>query len=467
MTGKAPTGVLTQDPTIAEQFAAWVSGLRFADLPPDVVEQAKQAVADTVGVMVAGAATARVAPYRRLVGDGTADGPATITGEQAGFRSQDAAFVNAIYAHSSELDDIFLAAGGHPGVVTVPAALATAEQLDGSGADLLTAVVAGYEIMHRSINPIFPHTQRRGFQGTGLAGPFGSAAVAGSLRGLDARTLANAFGIAGCSSSGLMEYDQSGGESKRLYAGLGSRAGIEAAALAADGVTGPLTIYEGRRGVFHAFADHADIERATEGLGAGYRIATHRHVKPYPVVASIHGALDALRVLVPKPVPSSEIRRVTITVPQLALSHGGAIRVPTDTLSAQFSFAYAVAVWVLTGTVDVHWFEDEAFRGSSEVAAVCALVEVVADTQLERDAQQGGGTVRVEFADGRAETASRPIPSGRPDNPLTAEERRDRFARLTRPSLGAARADELYAALAALDTAPSVAGVTALLRKGK
>jgi 2-methylcitrate dehydratase PrpD len=189
-------------------------------------------------------------------------------------------------------------------------------------------------------------------------------------------------------------------------------------------------------------------------------------VKPYPVVASIHGTLDSLRVLVPSPIPAAAIRRVIISVPPLALSHGGAVQLPADTLSAQFSFAFAVAVWVLTGTVDVTWFEDTAFRQSAEVAAICSAVQLEADPALSPDAQQGGATVRVEFADGNVRTHAQPVPTGRPDNPLGPQEMRARFDRLTIPVLGPDRSARLHSALRCLKEAPSVDELTALLRAG-
>ena len=441
---------------IAMHFAEWVTTLKYDDLSPAVIEQAKQAFADTVSLMVMGSGVERVAPFRALA---TSDphGGASIVGESDRFRPRDAAFVNAIFAHSSELDDIFLQAGGHPGVATAPAALAVAERNGLSGRDLIVAISAGYEIMHRSINPIFPYTQRRGFQGTGLAGPFGSTAAVGSLLRVDAATLGNALGIAGCYSSGLMEYDQSGGESKRLYAGLAARAGIESVDLALAGVTGPLTIYEGKRGVFNAFSDERHVELATQGLGTEeFRIATRRHVKPYPVVASIHGALDALETLVPGVIAAEDVTHVRVILPPLALTHGGAIGVPTDTLSAQFSFAFSIAVRLLTGAVDTRWFEDEVFRNSTEVASVCAKVSLEADPELEANAQQGGATVEITFADGRTARSSNPIPVGRPDNPLSAAQRRARFVRFTEPALGAGGSAQLWSLFEGLESVDAV-----------
>jgi 2-methylcitrate dehydratase PrpD len=438
--------------TIAEQFARWAVGVTFDDLPEGVVIEARNAISDIVSLMVLGSTVERVAPYRALVAENPLAGSATIARDAGLFAPAAAAFVNAIYAHSSEYDDIYLEAGGHPGVAVIPAALAVAEQRRLSGRQLIAAVAVGYEVMHRSINPIFPYTQRRGFQGTGLAGPFGSAAAVGSLRNTDAAILAHAFGIAGCYSSGLMEYDQSGGESKRLYAGLAARAGIESVELAMAGISGPLTIFEGRRGVFNAFADERHPERATAGLGSGFRIATHRHVKPYPVVTSIHGALDALRVLVPLPLDPGDIDSITIVVPPLAVSHGGAIGVPKDTLSAQFSFAFSVAVWVLTGSTDMRWFEDDAFRRSEQVAALCSKVVLRPDPRLEADAQQGGATVEIVFADGRKSINESPIPSGRPDNPLSEEQRIERFSGFTEPGLGTKRSAALFDALQSLDS---------------
>ena len=99
-----------------------------------------------------------------------------------------------------------------------------------------------------SVGPIHRRTLELGWHGTKIGGVFGAAAATGKILNLNALELANAFAIAASDASGTMEYDQSGGEIKRFHAGLASRSGVEAAILAAAGLTGPLTIFEGKRG---------------------------------------------------------------------------------------------------------------------------------------------------------------------------------------------------------------------------
>ena len=82
----------------------------------------------------------------------------------------------------------------------------------------------------------------------------------------------HAFGIAGSHSAGTMEYDQTGGEIKRVHAGIAARGGIQAAMLARLGLTGPPTIIEGKRGFCRVFADQYDMDVITRDLGTDFKI---------------------------------------------------------------------------------------------------------------------------------------------------------------------------------------------------
>jgi 2-methylcitrate dehydratase PrpD len=99
--------------------------------------------------------------------------------------------------------------------------------------------------------------------------------------------MVNAFGIAGSHSAGSLEYDQSGGEVKRLHAGLAARGGIQSAMLAQYGLTGPETIIEGKRGFCHIFAEQSKPELIVKDLGQTFNIR-NAWLKMYPAIATIH-----------------------------------------------------------------------------------------------------------------------------------------------------------------------------------
>jgi 2-methylcitrate dehydratase PrpD len=441
--------------TLSGTLAEWVVSLRFEDLPAAVVSAAKESIRDTLAGAVLGAHTGRVQQFGALMGAGSTSESATSILRGSGVPVAEAAMYNAICAHGCELDDTLLGAGGHPGSVVVPAALAVAEGADLSGADLITAVVAGYELMYRTVAPIFPSNQQRGFQATGLGGPFAAAATVASLTGADAAEMQDAFGIAGTYAAGLLEYDQTGGESKRLYAGLAARSGIESVELSRRGISGPRTIYEGRRGVFAAFGDELDEELATVGLGTDFSIVSKRRVKRYPTVGSFHGALDAIGELMDDGLRPDDIERIDVFLAPLSVVHGGAVTIPTDTVSAQFSCRYSVAVRILFGSNDLAFYEDSELWADARVLELGRKIFVLADDRLDALAEQGRGRVAVTTTDGRVLRNDQPVPAGRPDNPLSDAEFQQRFTRFTRVLPDDAR-HELDDELSRLESVKSV-----------
>ena len=105
------------------------------------------------------------------------------------------------------MDDVTTTSSLHPGVAALPAALALAEEADALPRDVLTAVVAGYEVIMRVGDAINgSEAYKVGFHPTAVAGDCGAAAIAASLLRLDADQAAHALGIAGSIAAGSMEY---------------------------------------------------------------------------------------------------------------------------------------------------------------------------------------------------------------------------------------------------------------------
>src|ERR1700733_5616381 len=132
------------------QLARYAAGLRYEDLPSAVVAKAKDIIADTVAACICGAEM----PWSRLVIDYAErtgpGGTSKILGRGTEVQAPAAALANGALAHSFELDSLTRSgAGAHPGATVLPPALAVAQQIGASGRQLITAVVAGNEVMIR------------------------------------------------------------------------------------------------------------------------------------------------------------------------------------------------------------------------------------------------------------------------------------------------------------------------------
>src|SRR6202007_3005537 len=137
----------------------------------------------------------------------------------------------------------------HCGCTVVPAALSVGYERAISGAQLIEAVVAGYEVAICLARACAPDLRQRGFHPTSAVGPFGAAMATAKLRGLNATQRANALGIAASSAAGLFAFVGGGGDIKRLHAGHASREGMQAALLAEQGTEGPPGVIESRDGL--------------------------------------------------------------------------------------------------------------------------------------------------------------------------------------------------------------------------
>ncbi len=282
------------------QLAEYAAGLRYEDLPPEVVVAAKECIIDTVAACICGSAlpwSRIVIDYAERTGPG---GTSHILGRGSAVQAPAAALANGALAHAFELDSLTRpGAGAHPGATVLPPALAVAQQagVSATGRDLIAAFVAGNEVMIR-IGRATGHTnEARGFHAPGTTGPFGAAVACGHLLRLDAKGMTNAIGIAGSLAGGLLEFARGdGGTVKRLHLGRASEAGVLAASLAQAGFAGPRTVIEGEFGFLRVFCTEFDESHLTRGLGTDY-VMRSAVLKRYPVHATAHAAVRAVRDL--------------------------------------------------------------------------------------------------------------------------------------------------------------------------
>src|ERR1700730_5966969 len=132
--------------SVTPRLGQWVSELTLASVPADVVAHLKLCVLDSIGCGLYGAAQR----WGKIAGDVavgfSGSGVSSLFGRAEKVSPPDAALANGTAVHGFEIDDAHVASSHHPGAVTLPAALAVAEAKAASGAELVVALVAGYEI---------------------------------------------------------------------------------------------------------------------------------------------------------------------------------------------------------------------------------------------------------------------------------------------------------------------------------
>jgi len=425
------------------RLAEYAAALRYEDLPAAVVQQAKECIIDTVAAGICGSAL----PWSRIVIDYAertgAGGRSHILGRGSTVQAPAAALANGALAHAFELDSLTRpGAGAHPGATVLPPALAVAQEKGADGRALITAFVAGNEVMIR-IGRATGHTnEARGFHAPGTTGPFGAAAAAGHLLGLDADAMTNALGIAGSLCGGLLEFARgNGGMVKRLHLGRASEAGVLAASLAAAGFTGPRTVIEGQFGFLRVFCTAWDEAELTRGLGDEFVVST-TVLKRYPCHATAHAAVKAVRELQAEHgFAGAAIEAIAVTGTERMIERHN-IPKPADLMLAQYSIPFSVALALCREARDPESW-DESALADPQIRSLARRVQLVP--------QPGGGhgatgsTVTITLSDGRR--LERRAESGM----LEPGELADKFQRLTRAALGENGAAALYDRLRRLE----------------
>jgi 2-methylcitrate dehydratase PrpD len=393
-----------------------------------------------------------------------------VVGEAFRSAPEHAAFVNGVAGHAFELDDYHLASLNHPGTVAVPAALAIGDLAGASGAQVLTAMAAGYEVMGRIGRGVAPsHLYDRGFHPQSTIGVFGAAVTAARLLDLRPGAMAHAIGLAASHAGGTVEYSQSGGESQRLHAGLAAAGGVRSALLAQGGYVAPREPLEGRFGFCRAYADRFDLALMTQDLGSRW-IAEYTAFKIRPYHGMVHTAVDvALEAAGGRRLDPDAIERITIAASAHASRFLGALGSEIgSTVEAQFSLHMPVAHALLDGGTLDSMLE---FNPRDErIRRLARKVEIVLDDEAERDYHSGGlrgpkflNKVTITLADGGVLTA-RNYAKGSPENPLSVGELRGKFQTLAGRALPADRVTALITHVERLDQLDDVRTLTALLR---
>ena len=445
---------------LTQRFAEYAANIRHADLPADVEARTRFLILDLAGNMLRGRHDAEssaplLAAARAM---GLMQGNHVLWGDSQRASPLGAALLNGAFAHSLDFDDTHAAGTLHPGAPVIPAALAAAEMVGAKGADVIAAVVAGYEVMNRlAISMPAGDHYDRGYHPTATCGVFGAAAAAGRVLGLDAAAIADAFGIALSQSAGSLQFLANGAWTKRFQVGWAAMAGLAAALTAREGFRGAAEALEGKAGFLRAYSPNPTPERALQGLGHQYELK-ETAVKPYPSCRYGHACVDAaLALRAEHGLKPEEIEGVTMGLPNKGMLLVGAPleykQHPKNVVDGQFSGPFVVSCALVHGH-----FGWDSYARMDEPALRALMPKVVTeedpDAQAEFPANMSGKlTVRAR---GRSFTKFVVVPKGEPANFLTEAELRAKFHGLADAVLGAERAAALADAVLGLAAAPDV-----------
>jgi 2-methylcitrate dehydratase PrpD len=444
-------------------LAGYVANLKYDDIPPEVQDRAKALTLDFLGSAIRARRDAESTPsllkmLETLSLDGA--GEATVFGDARTWTPAVAALLNGALGHSLDFDDTHADSSLHASAPVVPAAFAVGEMVAASGREVLTAIVAGYEVCCRLGNALDPTSHyARGFHPTATAGTYGAAAAAAKLFGLSQDQIVAAFGVSGSQAAGSLQFLVNGAWNKRYQVGAAAMNGVIAASLAQSDFVGAVESVEGKHGLLVGYSDNSHPHKATAGLGATYE-TMKIGVKPYPSCRYTHAAIDALIAMRREHnLTPVQVKRVEIGLHRNGITLTGDAatkRHPRSVVGGQFSMFFTGAVALDQGRFG---WDDYERLGDAAIDALADRFDVVQDDRLEIGRSHPfGARVAIETEDGVHERLY-PDPSGEPGSFPDRAAMQQKFLTLARPVL-AGRADQLADAILSLERFDRVAQAT-------
>ncbi len=449
--------------TLAGKAAAWSSTVDLDRVPEAVVVTAKHCIADLVGVTLAGAADPLCEKTFRHVLENHAPGACTILGQSKRISPVGAALANGTAGHVLDFDDTSYTGIMHGSTVVFPAALAAVEHAGGDGRRLLEAFIAGSEVVYAVAMLCATGHYFKGWWSTATFGVFGAAAAAARGLGLDAQKTQTALALAGIQASGLKA--AFGTDAKPYMAGRAAAIGVEAALLAARGLTGPADVLENSRGFLALLNDghveHGEIDK----LGKVWRLVEPGiFFKQFPVCSAAHAATQLTQSLIEThALLDSDILAVTCEVtPTVAISlvHDR----PTSPQEAQFSMPFALGSILAFGDIGISSLNGHVLADPTLRRAM-AKVTMIRNDALHSEAAPEGAKVTIHTQDGQTVSGYLGQPKGMPGNPMSEQDLHLKFRNCCETGgLDAAATEQLHRHISALERAPTALGPLAARR---
>jgi 2-methylcitrate dehydratase PrpD len=350
--------------TILSRLAETIQKVKSQPITDHEKNELKNAILDRIGCGLGARRLAVGQEMSSYLKKNHCPGGSTVWGTDTETQAHLAALVNGASSSHLEYDS-------HDSMI--PAAVALGEIHGATGELLLQSLKIGYitgVILRRLLAS---EIERRGLHWPAYIAAFVSSAACSNILGSTIDEAANAMSIAAALSPvAPFESFTRGATVKDLYGGWGNMLGVQSAQLGGLGLTGPITLFEGDRGLFRNWLDgNPDAETVDAALDIG-EIEMVFHIKPFPCCTSAHPALSALEKLISEN-PSlnpDEIERVEIETYRFGADLSDESN-PDTPIGAKVNIPFLTASMLVHGRLlpehsERPWILDEGIRGLAD-----------------------------------------------------------------------------------------------------
>ena len=415
------------------RLTAFITDISYEKLPEEMVELAKQAIIDTLGVAIAGWNEPAVEKAKKVYvsQESGLGGVSSLWGEPMKADCDKAAIINGTASHVLDYDDASVGVVIHPSAPVLSAITPLAEKLKSSGKEVITAYSIGTEVMIRIGQVMGIRHYNLGWHATDTLGTIGAAAAASYLLHLTEDQCSHAIAIAASMTGGLQK--NFGSMTKSLHVGLAASHGIQAAILADQGFTGNKDIF-GKRGFFMAFSGGADEEELQKGMdsitfGEPFDMLEGLSVKKFPCCFGTHRFIQgALELKEEHQLSLEDIDEIVLQAQPrslLPLVHSR----PVTGLQGKFSAEYTVLAAIADGHVRLSSFEDNQVL-RADIQKLIPAVKVLELQESEEDKRLNrrlAVEIRIKTTNGQVYEKKVQHAPGSKEKPMSEAEHREKW----------------------------------------
>jgi len=445
------------------KLSKYIASATTKPIPEKVSQRAKLHLIDTFAAMISGSrldAGKKAISYIKTLG-GTPE--ASVIGTNIKTTAQNAALANGMFGHADETDDTHPPSLTHPGTSVVPAALAISEKYRLSGAEMLRAIVLGYDICSRVLLTLKPMPFLRSGHHAGATGQlFGASAAAGSLLKLSPLEVRYMLSYTGQQTSGLYTMFRDPEHIEKAYAmgGMPAHNGLQAALMVKSGWTGVEDIFSGERDFFHTFApEEFDRNDLVDGLGKRYEMM-RASIKRWPIGGPIQGPMHVLSDLIKEhQFKANDIAKIIAKMPDKELE------IVNNRPMPDISVQHLLSVMAIDEKLTFKSAHDFNRMKDPAVLKMRSKVFAIGDASLTDVQRRWRCVMEVHLKNGRVIHGQTMAAKGSFENPLTISEETEKAIDLIAPILGKQRSIDLIDQLLHIDTMKNIQSLQSFYTK--
>jgi len=452
--------------SLSRQISRFSLGLKYEDLPSNVVHEVKRYLYDSIGCAYGGYSTHDVEIVKNIYSDMGGKAEATVVGSGKKMPAYNATLLNSLMFRALDFNDIYWKQDpSHPSDI-IPAALAMGERENKNTKDVITAIVLAYEFECRLCEFAVPGIRERKWHHATLT-QFVSPIVAGYLLGLNEDQMVNAIGISG--SHNLTLGAVTAGKltmMKNTVDPLAAQSGVMAALMAQQGFSGTEQIFEGKEGLMQTLGPDWDTEKLIRGLGVSFKIL-ECSMKAFPTEALTHTHISAtIKVVTENDIKVDDIEEVTVTTIARAvdiLFDAEKYR-PTSRETADHSLPYCVAAAIVDRKITTDQFTDARIK-DPQIQGVLPKIKGEASEEFEEMfPKKQPSKVEIRLKNGQEFSAQLDFPKGDPREPMSERDLDNKFKSLSSDLLSENRQKEIKDAIWNLESFQNIGEFMNLLK---